>query len=385
MTLTIWLLSAVSFVVVAVMTVTVPLLPLVAEEFRITVGHAGIIVAAFALPYGAIQLFMGPLGDKFGKKKVIGGSLLLSTFFVFGSGLSHSIEALATMRFFSGIAMAGTIPLAMAYIADEVPYSNRQLILGKYISGVISGHIAGGVLGGLAAEFMDWRHIFFLFSGLCFVFSILLLQSRGEGASKKLAQFREPLHRMYWSMLADSDKRKIIITGTFEGMLIFGTFSYLGAFLKDSFDISFLSVGLILGMYGLGGIVYTATVSFLVPALGERKMIFAGSFFLGSCFLILFYITAVNIMFLLFFFMGFSFYLFHNTMQMKATQLSPDAQGVGVSFWAFMLFFGQGIGVFVFGILIDKFGYHPSFFFAGFSIILLGLWFQDSCRVKSDS
>ena len=44
MNLTILLLAAVAFVVVAVMTVTGPLLPLIAEEFGRSVGQVGIIV-----------------------------------------------------------------------------------------------------------------------------------------------------------------------------------------------------------------------------------------------------------------------------------------------------------------------------------------------------
>ena len=67
MTVTIWLLSAVSFAVVAIMTVSVPLLPVLAGEFDISIGYAGIVVTAFALPYGAVQILLGPIGDKFGK------------------------------------------------------------------------------------------------------------------------------------------------------------------------------------------------------------------------------------------------------------------------------------------------------------------------------
>ena len=73
MNLTILLLAAVAFVVVAVMTVTGPLLPLIAEEFGRSVGQVGIIVTAFAVPYGAFQIVFGPIGDRYGKVRVILG------------------------------------------------------------------------------------------------------------------------------------------------------------------------------------------------------------------------------------------------------------------------------------------------------------------------
>ncbi|CAN0463941.1 unnamed protein product, partial [Phaeothamnion confervicola] len=131
----VFLLGAASFVVVAVMTVTGPLLPLIADDFGTSVGAAGIVVSAFAVPYGAFQIVFGPLGDRAGKLRVVAAALSVSTVFVLGSGMTGSLEELAVMRFLCGAAMAGTVPLAMAYIADEVPYATRRLVIGRYLNG----------------------------------------------------------------------------------------------------------------------------------------------------------------------------------------------------------------------------------------------------------
>tara|TARA_Y100001970_G_scaffold130082_1_gene160406 strand:- start:558 stop:1652 length:1095 start_codon:yes stop_codon:yes gene_type:complete len=358
------------------MTVSVPLLPVLAAEFQTSIGYAGIIVTAFALPYGAVQILLGPVGDKFGKLRVIAGSLALSTIFVLGSGTADSIEYLATMRFFSGLSMAGTIPLAMAYIADEVPYETRQLVIGRYINGVVLGHIAGGVLGGFAAEYLDWRHIFFLFAGLCLLFSFFLFnKSSVEKIQPGRISIRSTMS-LYRSVLLIKKSRQVIITGTLEGVFIFGIFAYFGAYLRDSYDLGYGTVGLILGAYGLGGLFYAMVVPYLVRSLGELKMIGLGSFFLGMSFLSFGFIARWEFIVPVFFFAGFSFYVFHNTMQTHATEIAPDARGAGVSFWAFMLFFGQGFGVTIFGIFINNFGYKFTFSLAGCGIALLGWWFR---------
>jgi len=125
LTPTILLLSAASFIVVAVMTVTGPLLPLVAAEFDVSVGSAGYVVTAFAVPYGAFQVVFGPLGDRYGKLRVIATALGVSTVFTWGCAWVASLEGLAAMRALGGLVMAGTVPLAMAWIADEVPYARR--------------------------------------------------------------------------------------------------------------------------------------------------------------------------------------------------------------------------------------------------------------------
>ena len=111
---TILLLSIVSFIVVAVMTVTGPMLPLIADDFGTSIGGAGIIVSAFAVPYGACQIFFGPVGDRLGKLHVIALALGVSAIFVCASGFADSIEFLASMRFMCGVFMAATVPLALA-------------------------------------------------------------------------------------------------------------------------------------------------------------------------------------------------------------------------------------------------------------------------------
>ena len=47
-----------------------------------------------------------------------------------------------------GIAAAGVIPLAMAWIGDTVPYNQRQATLARLLTGTISGMMAGQLAGG---------------------------------------------------------------------------------------------------------------------------------------------------------------------------------------------------------------------------------------------
>lgn len=53
------------------MRVTDPLLPRLASEFSLTLGHAALVITVFAIAYGFSQLLFGPLGDRFGKYRVI--------------------------------------------------------------------------------------------------------------------------------------------------------------------------------------------------------------------------------------------------------------------------------------------------------------------------
>ena len=53
------------------MRVSDALLPGLAKEFDLTLGHAALVITVFAITYGVSQLVFGPLGDRFGKYRVI--------------------------------------------------------------------------------------------------------------------------------------------------------------------------------------------------------------------------------------------------------------------------------------------------------------------------
>jgi predicted MFS family arabinose efflux permease len=78
---------------------------------------------------------------------------------------------------------------------------------------------------------------------------------------------------------------------------------------------------------------------------------------------------------------GFGFYMFHNTLQTKATEMAPQARGTAIAVFAFSLFMGQAGGVAACGLLIIAVGYQWSFMLAGVGLLALGQWFAS--RVQS--
>ena len=374
----VFLLGASSFVVVAVMTVTGPLLPLIAEDFHTTVGAAGVVVSAFAVPYGAFQIFFGPLGDRVGKLRVMAAALSVSTLFVLGSALVGSLHELAVMRFLCGAAMAGTVPLAMAYLADEVPYESRQLVIGRYINGLVLGQIAGGCLGGIAAQYLQWRHIFYVFAVCSAVIAAAMWVAAARQPPGGAAQQRsvKEVIAIYWQVLRHAHSRAVVITGTLEGVFIFGVVAFYGAYLRHRFGLGYAAIGAILSVYGVGGMVYSAKVGPIVRRLGEQRMVLAGSAMLGVSYLVLAILPVWWLTPPLLFLAGFGFYTFHNTMQTRATELDPNARGTALALWVFMIFLGQGLGVLVVGWIIDSAGYGLAFTLAGIGVAGVGAWFS---------
>src|SRR2546423_4258513 len=160
------LLAGAGFASQAMVRVTDSLLPQIAADFGTTVGETSIVVAAYAVSHGSIQLVIGPVGDRFGKYRTVAVMCALASILVALCGTVQSLSALAVARFASGAAAGWIIPLSMAYVGDVTPYERRQPILGRYLSGQISGQLFGQAAGGVLGDLFGWRNVFFLLGGL---------------------------------------------------------------------------------------------------------------------------------------------------------------------------------------------------------------------------
>src|SRR5258707_12037911 len=84
------LLALASFASQAMVRVTDSLLPQIAADFGTSVGTASIVVTAYAITHGSIQLVIGPVGDKLGKYPVIAAACGTTAVLVALCGMAQS-------------------------------------------------------------------------------------------------------------------------------------------------------------------------------------------------------------------------------------------------------------------------------------------------------
>jgi predicted MFS family arabinose efflux permease len=142
------------------------LLPQIASDLHTTIGVAAMVVTAYAVTHGSVQLVIGPISDRFGKYRTVALTCAIGTILVAICGMVTTLPQLALARLATGAAAGWIIPISMAYVGDVTAHERLQQILGRYISGQILGQLFGQAAGGVLGDLLGWRNVFFVLAGL---------------------------------------------------------------------------------------------------------------------------------------------------------------------------------------------------------------------------
>ena len=370
-----WLISLAAFSSMASMRVCDPMLVALSAEFQVSVGEASRVVSAFAVAYGCLQLFYGPLGDRIDKLRVINAAVLACAVFSAITAMASDFHWLVVARTLMGASAAGIIPLSMAWLGDQVSYEHRQETLAKLMSATVTGMMAGQWFGGWAAESLGWRSAFVVLSCMFATACALLFvrmggQRHAVSVSAEGSDWQQALSGL--ALLRVARVRWVLTVTCIEGALAFGTLAFVPSQLVQHFGLSASLAGALMALYGLGGLGYSQMARRWLGWFGERGLARLGSSLVGVGLLLLAWTQHVAFAALGCTAAGLGFYMLHNTLQTQATQMAPHARGSAVTLFACMLFFGQSTGVVLTAQTVDNGGLDWAYTACALGIVLLG-------------
>ncbi|MBW3098010.1 multidrug effflux MFS transporter [Pseudohoeflea coraliihabitans] len=200
-----------------------PALPAIAEHFRADYGLVQLIVSGYLAATGILQLFIGPLSDRYGRRPVLLCSLaifILATIFLL---ISPTIEMFLAARMLQATAVAGLI-LPRAMIRDVVDMDEAAARIGYVTMGMAVVPMLAPALGGFLAGLFGWQatFIFALVYGIA-VFA-LCHHDVGETNTHRSTNLRQQI-AAYPELLGSRRFWGYALTSTFTA----GTFySFLG-------------------------------------------------------------------------------------------------------------------------------------------------------------
>jgi predicted MFS family arabinose efflux permease len=352
-------LSLAAFGAASATRVTDPMLPALARDYGIGLAAAANVVTAFTLAYGVLQIVYGPIGDRFGKYRVVAWACVACAITSLACALAPTFGVLTAARFFAGGTAAAIIPLSMAWIGDVLPYERRQPVLARFLIGQMLGFAAGSLMGGLGAEHFGTRAPFafltvWFAAAAAIVFSLSRRMHAPDAVAARATSVATLIEgiayvwRQRWA-------RVMLATVFLEGMFFFGAFAFIATHMNRHYGVSLTFAGVVVMLYGVGGIVFAVLSTMLVRRLGEVGLAKGGGALICATLFAIVATTRWPLAVVALMLMGTGFYMLHNTLQTNATQMAPEKRGTAVTQFAACLYLGQSAGVALAGFIAELF------------------------------
>lgn len=229
-----------------------PVLPEMTGYFHTTPALASMSLTAGMIGLAAGQLFIGPLTDKYGRKRILVGSMLL---FVVASLLcifSGDIFMFNAMRVLQGLAGAGGIVIAKSMSADM--YTGRELASFMALLGAINGiaPVCAPVVGGLMAGVTSWTGVFavILAVGLVLMVCSMFLPETLQPANR----IRKSVIKVYGNLFRMFRNSRFTLSVMAEMACFFMFFAYIASspfIMQQVYHLSPLGYSLCFGLNAL--------------------------------------------------------------------------------------------------------------------------------------
>jgi len=155
------------------MNLYLPSLPGITEYFQTSAATGQLSLSAYLLASAVMQLFIGPLSDKYGRRPI----MLIFLFFMLGATLvcifAPTIEIFLLGRVLQSSAAVGMV-LSRAIVRDLVGRDEAASMIGYVTMGMTLAPMLAPVIGGVLEELYGWQASFWLlFAFTAFAICIL--------------------------------------------------------------------------------------------------------------------------------------------------------------------------------------------------------------------
>jgi MFS transporter, DHA1 family, 2-module integral membrane pump EmrD len=149
----------------------VPSLPKISSDLGVTASLARMMVPFFIIALAIVQLFSGPISDKYGRRPVIIVGCIIYLIASILCLLSTNISLLLIGRILQGIGCGVLLGLSRTIIQDSLTKEEFTIAIGWVSLFFMLAGAISPVIGGLVQTYLSWRFTF----GIMLVFIMLLI------------------------------------------------------------------------------------------------------------------------------------------------------------------------------------------------------------------
>ncbi len=257
-----------------VMNMFLPSLPTMTEHFGTSYGIMQLSVPVYLGISAIMQIFIGPISDKYGRRPVLLGGIAIFILATLGCIFAPTIEIFLFFRMCQAAIAVGMV-LSRAVVRDLYDQDQAASMIGYVTMGMALVPMISPMIGGFLDEYVGWKANFWVFLAIGAVCFWLVWSDLGEtagGSSKTIWQqfgeypelFMSP--RFWGYCLAAA-----FCSGSF--------FSYLGGgpFVGSVvFGLSPFWVGLLFGAPAIGYLIGNGLTGIFAARFGVNRMVLWG-------------------------------------------------------------------------------------------------------------
>lgn len=330
-----------------------PMLPLLAQEFGVSAGEAGLLMTLAMLPLAVAPVLYGYFLQAIPARLMLQVALSLLALnqvcFIFATEFWH----LLGLRLLQGLLLPAIFTALMTYCASTAGPGRVRRTMGLYIGATIIGGFSGRLVGGLFASSFDW-HSAFLVMGLLQLLPLLLLTRVDADADINFARL-DP--RSISRVLSDSNYRYMFLSLAAVFFVFSGILNIVPFHLRD---IEPGSTPLLISMLYLGYLVGAPISMFsdrISHALGnERRGLLLGLLIHGLGLVMLLFV-AVQGLIVTMFFLAAGFFLIHALLSGLSNHLAREHKGVVNGLYVSVYYFSGALGSWLPGYLYEAVGW----------------------------
>ncbi|TLS49785.1 MFS transporter [Paenibacillus antri] len=227
--------------------ISVGLLPLIAEDFHISVATAGLTVTLYALGVTFGAPVLASLTAGMPRKTLL---LWIMVVFIAGNLLAATADGMLVLllaRIVSALSHGVFMSIGSTIAADLVPERRRASAISIMFSGLTVATVTGVPLGTYIGQLMGWRTAFFAIVAI----GVIALLATVALVSSNLPQAAKVPLRRQWKLVANG---RLLLAFAITALGYGGTFvvfTYLSPLLRDITGFGEMSVALILLAYGI--------------------------------------------------------------------------------------------------------------------------------------
>lgn len=246
-----WLMTMGAGLVVANNYYNQPLLGMIAKELGRSEAATSKIAMFTQMGYAVGLLLIIPLGDMFKRKRII----LIDFFFIIASLLlftfAKSLEVMIVASFLIGL--TSVVPQIFIPIAAQLSHPEKKdKNVAMLMTGLLIGILASRVFSGLLGEYLGWREVFLVATGIMVVLAMFIAWLLPNVESTFRGTYIE-LMQSIWHYVKELPALRL---AALRGGLAFGSFSVFWTVLAFRLEQAPYFAGSdVAGMLGVIGIV----------------------------------------------------------------------------------------------------------------------------------